>query len=221
MSDYGDYGAIVPAGAAGYDAPSMPIQDPPDRELSYVSAELYAYHYWAIGAFAVGDYPLFLTPIGNIGQGFPIALTELQTNIRVSGQLPGGVAWRISHVGVDLLDGNNADDNINFLRHTFIDFIRGSSRQTMGLARFFPGGAGSSGYASTTLPVTDLRTVQNGVPSFAAMRELDVPIELPPNEQFSFEMRVRNHVAGAIAVNTVAMVAGLRLVGERTEATQL
>ena len=128
MTNYNDgVGAIIDADASSYDPPQLPTQNPPDRKLSLVSADLYSYHRFAQGAFAIADYPVFLTPIGQIGQGFAIALTELHTNIRVSGLLPGGVAWRIQKVGVEFAPGNDPDDVINFCRHTFLDFIRGST----------------------------------------------------------------------------------------------
>uniref|UniRef100_A0A6M3L266 Uncharacterized protein n=1 Tax=viral metagenome TaxID=1070528 RepID=A0A6M3L266_9ZZZZ len=220
--DYNNgYGAMIPSDATGYDAPQLPQQNPAQRQLSLVSADLYSYHRWPQAAgLPFNDFPVFLTPVGVAGQGYAIPLSELQTNIRVSGMLPGGVSWIIDALGVDLVPGNNPVDNVTFLRNTWVDFIRGQSRQTLGPARFFPGGSGIAGVASTTLPMTDLRELSNGAPSYAAMRRLTVPIELPPQEQFSFEFRIRGHNAAALPL-VADFVAGIRLVGRRTEATQL
>ncbi len=50
-----------------------------------------------------GNYKAFITPSGQVGQGFPVALTELETNWKSANRVPDNQNFEVLEVGVTIM----------------------------------------------------------------------------------------------------------------------
>lgn len=187
MSDYGDpWGALQAPDAAGG------VEQIPARLTRIFSNYLYSARFFPAGVPIVpGRYSIFVTALNQTGQGFAI-MTALETNLRSGGRVPDGESWMITHMGVLLRPDNDADDLRAFISGTSLTFTKRTYEQIMGPAFFWPGGAGISGLATTTLPAQQFIAANNGVPAPSAMTKMPTPIELASGETFSFAFDVVN-----------------------------
>lgn len=214
------YNALIDPGATSYDPPDVPDMALPDKVTRLVTDNLYSAHRFAVGAFLAGNFPVFVTALRAAGQGFAIPLSILHTNLQTPGMIPSGQAYILRKIGVQFFPGNDPDDNLNFLRHTAVVMRKGTYERVVGPSCFYPGGGGPTGFAATTLPVTDLREVVNGAPGFMAMAELETPITLGSQEQFNFEFQALPNGVAGVPVNTAELCVWLRLFGEFAESVQ-
>jgi hypothetical protein len=210
-----EYGALVPEDQSAFTPPQIPNMDYPASTTRYLTDQLYSAHLWPAGAVVAQEYPVFITPVRQAGQGFALPLSYLHTNLISAGQIPAGASWQINKIGVYAAAGNDPDDNINFFRHCVVIMNKGADdyARPIGPAATLPGGAGMTGVATTTNPVTDLRETANGIASAAAMWELDTPLILTQQESFSFSFQLVDYIGAGLTNFNQEVIMYLRLIG--------
>ena len=147
-------------------------------------------------------------------KGFDEFKTELHTNLRTSGMTPSGDAWTINSFGVFSAVGNDADDVVNFMRHSTVRMGKKSYERTMGPSIFWPAGCGMAGTAMSTNPAVEYIEVTNGVPAAGAVIDLPTPIELASGEQFTFMFQIWDYLGAGLDNLNEEMVMYVKLLGD-------
>ena len=180
-------------------------------------------HFWsnqllvpdAAGYVPSGTRKLFITPPGQQGQGYPIQLTDLETNWKSAGRVPDNQNFEVLELGVSLspvplmfgtatpltyplehmtlpIGAQNA-----FFHNTVLAIQYLTNEVSLGLAQDFAQAAGPTGggYQPATgvngdnlSPVP--RYATNGFASPGLRRRLKIPILLQHGETFSFNLNV-------------------------------
>jgi len=212
----GDYGALINPGQESYNPPEIPQEDIPASKLRFYTDQLYTAHLFPAGASAANEYALFVTALRAAGQGFVQPMSVLHTNLVQPGQIPYGSAWQVFKVGVGFAPGGDPNDNLTFLRHVALIFRKGAGdyERAIGPAVFEPGGFGVAGVAATSLPVTDIREVANGIPAISAMWDFgEAPIILTAGEAFGFSFRAIDYALTGLPARNAEQIVYLRLIG--------
>jgi len=153
------------------------------------SGYLYSTYFFP-NALAVGDYDLYVTPVGQNGQGFPpgYSLTYTETNLINAQRIPDQTAYRFNEIGV-YIDSRAPLSDINTLINTSNFRINKTEyNYHYGPLHLFPGGAGVAG--ATADAATPTQAWSNGWPTPTARVKLGTPIELDPGETFKFTINV-------------------------------
>ncbi len=169
------------------------------------------------GALAAGTYPFFGKAVNDPGDGlgFPTGfiLSTSETNMQLGGQMPLGSNFVFSQMGVSFnADAAVADVN-QLLEACTLTFTKGTQMiLEQGPVKFWPGGVGQGGFATTTATTTTIQGASNGQPDIRAVRNLRVTRTLRQNEQFAFNFVInratksQNGAAFALSDFVVATV---------------
>lgn len=169
-------------------------------------------HFWSTGMFtpdangyiAAQILPLFVTPPGQVGQGWPVALSELETNWKASNRIPDNQNFELTELGIQIWTQNTASggdetvlnprDQVQVLCNTVVQIRYLTNAVPLGLCSDFAEPSGPFG--GTYVPQTIVGNVAEGILSsngFSApglRRRFKVPILLQHGETFSFELNV-------------------------------
>ena len=168
-------------------------------------------HFWsdylftpdANGYVASGqNYTVFTTPQGQSGQGFPTALTDLQTNFKGAARVPDNQNLQITEIGVSLVSvpvanqgsGDiaqkgqiNPQDHSSFVNNTVVGITYLTNTVELGLAADFPqASAPSSGIFAVGTTANQGLSLSNGFAAPGLRRVLKVPILIGHGETFNF-----------------------------------
>lgn len=89
--------------------PAVPL-DQPKPVIRYGESSLWSSTFLAAGAIAGTQARLFSTQRGQIGQGYALALSVAETNIKEPGRIPNGVAFDIYGIACQILHNFGAAD---------------------------------------------------------------------------------------------------------------
>lgn len=174
-------------------------------------------HFWstrqfspdANGYLATGEFDIFTTPPGQVGQGFAVALTERETNWRSANRVPDNQNFDITEIGVTvwplstIIDATNGSDDLPtgqitnaFLQSTVIAIRYLTNVVELGLCQDFAQASGPQ--MGTYRPFQDhavtpdetrvtSRYVTNGFAAPGLRRRFKIPILLQHGETFSFQ----------------------------------
>jgi hypothetical protein len=168
-------------------------------------------HFWSCAYFATdangylsGVQQLFITPPGQVGQGFPVALTERETNWKSANRVPDNQNFEITELGltVGVVPANVGSLGIvppgiqcaNFLQNCVVYITYLTNSVPLGMATDF--GQASAPYGGTyrvtesTATTMEGTVVSNGLPAPGLRRRLKVPILLQHGETFSFTLEL-------------------------------
>jgi hypothetical protein len=190
-------------------------------------------HFWSTyflapntnGYLKAGDYPVFVTPGGSNGQGFPsgAVLTDRETNWKSQNRVPDNQNLEVTEIGVSCgvlvpsMDPQNTvvDDDIitnpalvaffsnaftSFLSNTIVNITYLTNSVPLGLCADFGQASGATfgTLGSQTGPLL-LRT--NGFTAPALRRRFKIPILLQHGETFAFSFQITRDIW--IGTNTV------------------
>ena len=144
------------------------------------------------GAVAAGAYAYFTSGVGDQGSTcgyFSISnLTYQQTNMAPSGKIPSGVGYELFDLGVSFNAGVAPADAVQCMDTMNLRFAKQNAAFQVyhGPIKFWPGGTGASGFATTTATTTTIQGVSNGLPSLNNVRRFSTPRVLSANEDFQY-----------------------------------
>ena len=147
---------------------------------------------YPVGALAVSDYVYFANAIGQPGanNGFlgGLIMSELETNMDVASQIAQGKNFVMTQVGVSFNANILTADAATLMESGALRFTKQGSQFTLkhGPIRFWPGGMGLAGYASSGIATTTINGAHNGDADIRAVRRLSVPRVLKQKETFSY-----------------------------------
>ena len=169
-------------------------------------------HFWSSGVFtpdangyiAAQILPLFVTPPGQVGQGWPVALSELETNWKAANRIPDNQNFELTELGLSILTQNTASggdesvlpprDQVSVLTNTVVQIRYLTNAVPLGLCSDFaePAGSHIGTYTPQTIagPVAEGIFSTNGFSAPGLRRRFKVPILLQHGETFSFELNV-------------------------------
>ena len=107
---YGAPGTIV-LGPGGHEAvPGVPMKQP-EALFRFGEQSIWSEQFFP-GASVVANSTnrLFSTPLGQVGQGFTVALSIAETNLKEGGRVPQGVAYDVFGIATQILHATNATD---------------------------------------------------------------------------------------------------------------
>jgi hypothetical protein len=191
-------------------------------------------HFWSMQQFSAdadgyipaGEFDIFITPPGQVGQGFAVPLTERETNWRSSNRVPDNQNFDITEIGVGLSPvTDEIDDEAanqlripdgpamnQFLCNTLVAIRYLTNSVELGYCSDF---AQASGPTMGTYKPFDTvgqdtrsttRFALNGMASPGLRRRFKIPIMLQHGEVFSFRFIVpRTYFVG----DDVALLARL------------
>jgi hypothetical protein len=169
-------------------------------------------HFWSTGVFNpdANGYiqpqilALFVTPTGQVGQGWPVALTDLETNWKAANRIPDNQNFEVTEIGISIWTQTTAAggdesilpmiDQVQVLTNTVVQIKYLTNAVPLGLASDFaePAGVHKGAYVPQTVvaPVAEGIMVSNGFSAPGLRRRFKVPILLQHGETFSFELNV-------------------------------
>ena len=92
--------------------PGVP-QHQPSNLFRFGEITLYSTFAQGVGALANTSNRLFATPLGQTGQGFPVALTITETNLKEAGRIPSGQAYDVFGVAGQVMGWDQANDTLD------------------------------------------------------------------------------------------------------------
>lgn len=181
-------------------------------------------HFWSSALFIPdangyisGARQLFVTPPGQAGQGFAVALTERDTNWKSANRVPDNQNFEITELGVTVgvMPSQVYSDNgalpivpsgltaNSFVQNTVLFITYLTNSVPLGLAADFAQAAGPDmgTYVGLNNNTTgnDPRIATNGFAGPALRRRFKIPILLQHGETFSFELQLPRAVFVGIA----------------------
>jgi hypothetical protein len=144
------------------------------------------------GAVVAQDYLYFINGLGDPGSAagyFSIAnMTLQQTNMASGGKIPNGRGFRMFDLGVTFNAAAAPGDVAQCLDTMNLRFEKQNSSLVLqhGPLKFWPGGMGMYGFATTTATTTTIQGVSNGMPALTNARRFTQPRELAANDQFTY-----------------------------------
>ncbi len=163
------------------------------------------------GAVTAGDYLFFTNGIGDQGSAagyFSISnLTLQQTNMASGGKIPSGRGFQMFDLGISFNAQAAPGDIAQCLDTMNLRFEKQNSSLVIqhGPIKFWPGGVGLYGFATTTATTTTIQGATNGLPALTNVRRFRNPRTLSANEQFQY---VINAAANTPNVNTAVALTG-------------
>lgn len=185
-------------------------------------------HFWssyyfqpdANGYIPSGRYPLFTTPVGSNGQGFPsgIVITERESNWKSQNRIPDNQNFEVTELGCGLLaqgllyDGDQplpvSPANFvnlyavptaiqNFWNSAVLEITYLTNSVPLGLLCDFAQASGQYNTISSNTGIAPNLGIINGFAAPALRRRFKIPILLQHGESFSFTISVpRNTFVG-------------------------
>jgi len=178
-------------------------------------------HFWSTYYFAsdingyinAGRFPVFVTPSGQNGQGFPsgVTLSDRETNWKSSNRVPDNQNFEITEIGVsigmitpDILQLNPETSQPiavgvppqkmnEFLNNTVVSITYLTNSVPLGLAADFAQASAphlGNFYGNTTNTTLPRYVRSNGFPAPALRRRFKIPILLQHGETFSFAYEI-------------------------------
>ncbi len=185
-------------------------------------------HFWsnlcfvpnANGYINSGTYKSFITPSGQVGQGFPVALTELETNWKSANRVPDNQNFELLEVGITVQGlpamAFNTDSVTNpgirptarqhdgILTSSLLAIQYLTNEVPMGYCNDFQQASGPvmGGYEPSNIinpasfpdiaddTVPAMRYITNGFCAPSLRRRFKVPILLQHGETFSFNINI-------------------------------
>jgi len=173
-------------------------------------------HFWssyyfapdANGYIAAQNYPVFVTPSGNNGQGFPsgVVLSDRETNWKSQNRVPDNQNFEITEIGVslgvvtsDILANSTATQmqvsaktQYQFLNNMLVNITYLTNSVPLGLCADFAQASGPHpGAVAAAFPGNQKPLVRtNGFPAPALRRRFKIPILLQHGETFAFSFQV-------------------------------
>jgi hypothetical protein len=144
------------------------------------------------GAVTAGDYLFFTNGVGDQGTAagyFSLAnLTLQQTNMASGGKIPTGRGYQLFEIGITFNTSAAPGDIAQLLDTCNMRYEKQNSSLVVqqGPIKFWPGGMGIYGFASTTATATTIQAAANGMPALANVRRWKDPRLLSSNEQFQY-----------------------------------
>lgn len=148
------------------------------------------------GAIVAGDYDYFANGIGDVGSSmgyFSLAsLAYHQTNMDKGGKIPTGRGFALYELGVSFDSAATPGDCAQLMDAAALRYEKQGGQLVIhhGPLRFWPGGTGVSGFASTTATTTTIQNGSNGVPNLAAVRRFKAPRLLNANDSFRYVVQL-------------------------------
>jgi len=179
---------LLPPGGPGIS--SVPMELPKDvvrvgEQSLWSSAQL------AAGAIANTTTRLFTTPIGQVGQGFAVALTLSETNLKEGSRIPAGLAYDTFGcafiwypVGANLM---NVLDAQNIYNHGILSWDFLQTVIDVAPVSLVGAGGGIYGLSVDTGGVATQATINNGAGGLWVYRRH--PVSLPANSTFNMLLR--------------------------------
>lgn len=144
------------------------------------------------GAIVAGDYPFFSFGLGDLGSvaGY-FSLTNLtlqQTNMAAGGKIALGQGFEMYALGISFNAQAAAGDIAQCLDSMNVRFDKQNSQYVIqhGPLKFWPGGTGLYGFATTTATTTTIQGASNGMPAVTNVRTLRLARILSANETFQY-----------------------------------
>lgn len=144
------------------------------------------------GAVTAQDYLFFTNGIGDQGSAagyFSVAnLTLQQTNMASGGKIPTGRGFMMYDLGITFNAQAVPGDIAQCLDVMNLRFEKQNQSLVVqhGPIKFWPGGMGLYGFASTTATSTTIQGASNGLPALTNVRRFRNPRTLSANEQFQY-----------------------------------
>jgi hypothetical protein len=163
------------------------------------------------GPVVAGDYLYFINGVGDQGSAagyFSIAnLTLQQTNMASGGKIPTGRGFAMYDLGVTFNAAAAPGDISQCLDTMNMRFEKQNASLVIqhGPLKFWPGGTGLYGFATTTASTTTIQGATNGMPALTNVRRFSQPRTLSANEQFQY---VVNAAAATPNSNTTVALTG-------------
>ena len=215
---------LIEKGSTGT-IPSVPFELPKNL-FRYGEQSLWSTQLLAGGAaIANGNFRLFTTPLGQVGQGFTNAMSIGETNIKEGGRIPSGIAYDVFGVAAHVIlgTGNEAagavgplgapiDTNVEIpvLAEILLNGVLtwDFTQTQVDIAPIQMIGAGGGAFGSTAVggvPVaqTVSGAMNNGAGSVWLYRKH--PVALPGNSTFSMLMRFGSRAAAIPAAADYAV----------------
>lgn len=161
------YGApgFITLGPRGSDGvPSVP-QDAPKAMFRYGEQSIWSTQAFDGGAAVAGQpFRLFSTQGGQAGQGYQLGLSLAETNLKLPGQVPGGVAYDVFGVSAQVLHSSVDDaDTAAFNRPCITPSDIGN------LTNILNNGVFSWDFTQTTVQIAPLMLIGAGGGEFGAV----------------------------------------------------
>jgi len=146
------------------------------------------------GAITAGDYDYFANGIGDVGSAMGyFSLSTLgyhHTNMDKGGKIPTGRGFALYELAVSFNSNATAGDIAQLMDASELRYEKQGGQLTVhhGPVRFWPGGIGLHGFASTTATTTTIQGASSGVPHLSAVRRFKKPRLLNANDSFRYVM---------------------------------
>lgn len=214
-------GPIVLGPSAGQ-LPSMPL-DAPKQLFRYGEQSIWSSQcHLGAAAIANGTFRIFTTQQGQVGQGFTLALSIAETNLKEGGRVPNGVAYDVFGIALQTLHSAQATDIAAGTQASPIDTVVEITDLTNVLAN----GIATWDFTQTSVDIAPLMLIGAGGGAFGAIGGgigagaagagnwnngagsiwlyRKYPIALPGNTTFALVLRYGSR-APAIGANMVAL----------------
>lgn len=219
---YGAPGSIMlgPQSAAG--VPPVP-QDQSKAMFRYGEQSIWSSQYIPGASTLAGQgFRLFSTQFGQQGQGYTAAgLSLAETNLKLPGQVPGGVAYDVFGVACQILHGSAAADSVsspnmnlpanngvsipdlmNILYNGVFSWDFTQTNVQIAPVMLIGAGGGAFGAVATTQNAVDRGAMQNGNGSIWLYRTY--PVALPGTTVFGIVLQFGTR-APALGANGIAI----------------
>lgn len=166
-------------------------------------------HFWSMCRYALdgngyiaGTRQLFVTPPGQAGQGFAVALTERETDWKSANRVPDNQNFEITELGISVMPLDSTGlvlsgfDTNNFLQNTVVSITYLTNSVPLGMASDFAQASGPDlgiyrpSLTEEGVTLLDGRIPSNGFAAPALRRRFKIPILLQHGETFSFELNI-------------------------------
>jgi hypothetical protein len=210
---FGAPGMVALGPDMGSNIPPVPL-DLPKQLFRYGEQTIWSSQFFAGGAALVNTTSrLFSTQQGQVGQGFALALSIAETNLKESGRVPSGVAYDVFGVACQFLQGGAGVDGAtlatpvdndvtitNLLNVINNGVLTWDFTQTqVDIAPIVLIGAGGGAYGALAGPAAavEFGNMNNGNGSVWLYRKH--PVALPGSSTFAVLLRIGNRapVVGA------------------------
>lgn len=166
---------------------------------------------------ASGDYMFFQNAVGQpaINNGFGsaiVAMTELETNMDVAGQIAQGKNFVFNQIGISFnADAASADIAV-LMEMGALRYEKQGGQTTLrhGPVRQWPGGTGVAGFSGAT----NVGQAGNGIADIRATRKLAIPRVIREKESFAYKYVVPRNIRntnGSTSATTTATVTAATL----------
>lgn len=165
------------------------------------------------GALAAGEYNFFANAIGGqaTGNGYPAntVMTEVETNMDVTSQVPQGKDFVMTQIGVSFNSNIGTADCATLMESGALRFSKqgGQFNLKHGPVRLWPGGTGVSAYGINNTAATTTQASHNGDANIGATRRLQVPRVIRAKETFSYSYFVPRTTDNKTAATAITLVA--------------